>query len=166
MNSKYSYSQVGVRPWTDCRLPYHIQRCRILNEYASKCYFRISQNQINKIWRFWSRSMMITRNLLLFVIAKWEEIGPTPPSRLCSRLLLGGHCYLDVLTGLHSPALSCHSPDCVALTKQMRLSSSYFFFPEQCFQAFLGWPRLTNLSFLLNAQLWTAVNFHVNWSLC
>ncbi len=164
MNSTYSYSQVGVRPWTDCRLPYQIQIFRILIEYTSKSYFRMPQNQINEIWTFWSRSIAITRNLLLFVIAKWEEIGPTPPGRLCSRLLLGGHCYLDVLTGLHSPALSCHSPDCVALTKQMCLSSS-FFFPKQCFQAFLGLPRLTNLSFLLNAQLWTAVHFHVNWSL-
>ncbi len=156
MNSTYSYSQVGVRPWTDCRLPYHIQRCRILNEYASKCYFSISQNQINDIWAFWSRSMMIIRNLLLFVIAKWKEIGPMPPGCLCSRLLLGGHCYLDVLTGLHSPALSPNRCAWAAVN----------FFPEQCFQAFLGWPRLTNLSFLLNAQLWTAVNFHVNWSLC
>lgn len=160
MNSTYSHSQsVGVRAErTDCRLPNQIQRCRILNEYVSKCSFRISPNQINEIWTFWRRSMVIARNLLLFVIEKWEEIGPTPPDRLCSRLLLGGHCYLDVLTGLHSLTLSCHCPDCVALTKQMRLRCSYFFFFPWTMPSTLSWLNQASqiksqLSF--KQQLWT-----------
>lgn len=99
-------------------------------------------NQINGIQMFWSRSMAITRNLLLFVIAKWEEIGPSPPDLLASRLLLGGHCYLDVLTGLHSPALSCHSPDC----DQTDAPELQFIFPspEQCLEPFLSLPSLAN----------------------
>lgn len=52
--------------------------------------------------------------------------GPKP--------LLGGYCYLDVLTGLHFPGLLCHSSQlchCAQANASPPFPLVIFFFPEQ-----------------------------------